>query len=66
LVEVSDERGRLGAVNFLDDALRKRGKEVRTVRYDRGGGHHLFTTKAAIFDWYWWDDLRKFLREKLP
>jgi dienelactone hydrolase len=64
LVEVSDERGRLGAVNFLDDALRKRGKEVRTIRYDRGGGHHLFTTKAAIFDWYWWDDLRTFLREK--
>jgi dienelactone hydrolase len=66
LVEVSDERGGLGRVNFLDDALRKRGKEVRTIRYDRGGGHHLFTTKAAIFDWYWWDDLRTFLREKLP
>jgi dienelactone hydrolase len=65
LVEVSDERGRLGAVNFLDDALKKRGKEVRTIRYDRGGGHHLFTTKAAAFDWYWWNDLRAFLREKL-
>ena len=66
LVEISDERGRLPAVNFLDDALKKNRKEVRTIRYDRGGGHHLFTTKAAAFDWYWWDDLRAFLREKLP
>jgi dienelactone hydrolase len=65
LVEVSDERGGLGRANFLDDALRKRDKEVLTIRYDRGGGHHLFTTKAAAFDWYWWDDLRKFLRDKL-
>lgn len=66
LVEISDERGRLPAANFLDDALKKNRKEVRSIRYDRGGGHHLFTTKAAAFDWYWWDDLRAFLREKLP
>jgi dienelactone hydrolase len=66
LVEVSDERRGLGRANFLDDALRKHDKEVRTIRYDRGGGHHLFTTKAATFDWYWWDDLTAFLREKLP
>jgi dienelactone hydrolase len=65
LVEISDERGALGRANFLDDALRKRGKEVRTIRYDRGGGHHLFTTKAAAFDWYWWHDLTAFLSEKL-
>jgi dienelactone hydrolase len=66
LVEIGDERGRLGATNFLDDALRKHGKEVRTIRYDQGGGHHLFTTKATTFDWYWWDDLTAFLHEKLP
>lgn len=64
LVEVSDEEGSLGAVNVLDDALRKHGKEVRTIRYDRGGGHYLFTPLSS-FDWYWWDDLRAFLREKL-
>jgi dienelactone hydrolase len=66
LVEISDERGRLGAVDFLDDVLTKSGKELRTIRYDRGGGHHLFTTKAAAFDWYWWNDLMAFLRQNLP
>jgi dienelactone hydrolase len=64
LVEVSDERGRLGAVNVLDDALRKRGKDVRTIRYDQGGGHYLFSSRTSV-EWYWWDDLRAFLREKL-
>jgi dienelactone hydrolase len=64
LVEVGDERGRLGAVNILDDALRKRGKEVSTIRYDQGGGHYLFGSRTSV-EWYWWDDLRTFLREKL-
>ncbi len=60
LVEESDEMGSLGAVNVLDRALRSRGKEVRTIRYNRGGGHFLFVRVA-----YWWDDLRAFLREKV-
>jgi dienelactone hydrolase len=63
LVAVDDEHGRLGAVNVLDDALRKRGKEVRTIRYE-GGGHYFFTSRTSG-EWYWWDDLRAFLREKL-
>ena len=62
MVEVSDEMGSLGAVNILDEALRKQGKEVRTIRYDRGGGHFLFIGSG---DLYWWDDVRAFLREKL-
>jgi dienelactone hydrolase len=60
LVEEGDEMGSLGAVNVLDQALRNQGKEARTIRYDRGGGHFLFLRKD-----YWWDDLRAFLREKL-
>lgn len=60
LVEEGDETGSLGAVNVLDQALQKHGKEVRTIRYDRGGGHFLFIRKD-----YWWDDLRTFLREKV-
>ncbi|HEY8187310.1 MAG TPA: dienelactone hydrolase family protein [Pyrinomonadaceae bacterium] len=62
MVEVSDEMGSLSAVNILDEALRNQGKEVRTIRYDRGGGHFLFIRSG---DLYWWDDVRAFLREKL-
>ncbi|MGH7829036.1 MAG: dienelactone hydrolase family protein [Candidatus Binatia bacterium] len=64
LVEISDEHGSVGVVNLLDDAFSKNGKEVRTIRYDQGGGHYLFSTRTG-YDWYWWDDLRTFLREKL-
>jgi dienelactone hydrolase len=60
LVEKGDEMGSLGAVDILDQALRNDRKEVRTIRYDRGGGHYLFVRVD-----YWWDDLRTFLREKL-
>jgi dienelactone hydrolase len=60
LVEEGDEMGSLGAVNALDQALRSRGEEVRTIRYNRGGGHYLFIRVD-----YWWDDLRTFLRERL-
>lgn len=60
LVEEGDELGSLGAVNLLDQALKGHGKEVRTIRYDRGGGHYLFTRVD-----YWWNDLRAFLRDKL-
>lgn len=62
MVEASDEMGSLGAVNALDEALRKQRKDVRTIRYDRGGGHFLFVGGG---DLYWWDDVRAFLKEKL-
>ena len=35
-------------------------KNIKVVRYDRGGGHALFYDLG-----YWWDDLRAFLREHL-
>ena len=60
LVEESDEMGSLGTVNILDQALQNQGKEARTIRYNRGGGHYLFVRPD-----YWWADLRTFLREKL-
>jgi len=60
LVEEGDEEGSLGAVNILDQALRNHRKEVRTIRYNRGGGHYLFVRVD-----YWWDDLRTFLRGKV-
>jgi len=60
LVEEGDEMGSLTAVNALDQAMRSHGKEVRTIRYNRGGGHFLFIRVG-----YWWDDLRTFLRERL-
>ena len=60
LVEEGDEMGSVGAVNSLDKALKDHGKEARTIRYNRGGGHFLFVRKG-----YWWDDLRVFLRENL-
>src|SRR5262245_41512670 len=59
LVEEDDEMGSLGAVNVLDQALRNQGKEVHTIRYNRGGGH-LF-----IRNGYWLDDVRAFLRQKV-
>jgi len=62
MVEVSDEMGSLGAVNVLDEALKKQGKDVRIIRYDRGGGHFLFVGSG---DLYWWDDVRAFLSDKL-
>ena len=40
--------------------LDAKGKEARTIRYNRGGGHYLFIRVD-----YWWCDLRTFLLEKL-
>lgn len=60
LVEEGDEMGSLGPINILDQALQSQRKEVRTIRYNRGGGHYLFIRVD-----YWWDDLRAFLREKV-
>lgn len=60
MVEASDEMGSLTVVRALDQALQNRGKRVRTIRYDRGGGHLLFVRVD-----YWWSDLRIFLRESV-
>jgi len=60
LVEASDSPPILGGVKLLEESLRNRGKELRLVRYTRGGGHELFYAVD-----YWWEDVRSFLREKL-
>lgn len=60
LVEADDDRPILKGVAMLEQALRDHGKEARSIVYDRGGGHLLFYGVN-----YYWDDVRKFLREKL-
>lgn len=60
LVEESDEMGSVAAVHALDRALQIHRKRVRTIRYNRGGGHLLFVRVD-----YWWNDLRIFLHETL-
>jgi acetyl esterase/lipase len=46
-------------VKKLENALREAGKEVRLIRYNRGGGHQLFWSVD-----YYWKDLADFLKEK--
>ena len=60
MVERSDGAPILRGVGILEQALASRGKPLRLVRYDRGGGHELFYDVG-----YWWDDLKAFLHEHL-
>ena len=60
MVEQSDGAPILRGVGILEQALASRGKPLRLVRYDRGGGHELFYDVG-----YWWDDLKAFLHEHL-
>ncbi len=60
MVEQSDNAPILRGVGNLEQALGSRGKPLRLVRYDRGGGHELFYDVG-----YWWDDLKAFLHERL-
>ena len=60
MVEQNDSAPILRGVDILEKALGSRGKPLRLVRYDRGGGHELFYDVG-----YWWDDLKAFLREHL-
>lgn len=60
LVEASDDVPILANFDMLERALKSHGKEFRSIRYDRGGGHRLFYKVD-----YYWDDVRNFLREKL-
>ena len=60
MVEQSDAPPILRGVDILEKALGSRGKPLRLVRYDRGGGHELFYDVG-----YWWDDLKAFLQEHL-
>lgn len=60
LVEAGDSSDILGNFDMLEQALRAHGKEARSIVYNRGGGHLLFYDVG-----YYWEDVRKFLREKL-
>ena len=60
LVEAGDEPQILKGVAMLEKALQTHKKEVRIIRYNRGGGHELFYKVD-----YYWADVRDFLREKL-
>ena len=61
---VTHAHGRIASirrgVDFLERALVSRGKALRMVRYDRGGGHELFYDVG-----YWWDDFQAFLQAHL-
>lgn len=60
MVEANDSPHILNGVDTLAIALRSRNKDVKVIRYDRGGGHQLFYDVT-----YWWPDARAFLAEKL-
>lgn len=60
LVEANDSPHILNGIDNLTIALRSRNKDVKVIRYDRGGGHQLFYDVT-----YWWPDARTFLAEKL-
>ncbi len=60
MVENSDDKPILRGVGILKKALGSRGKPLRVIRYNKGGGHKLFYDVG-----YWWDDFKAFLREHL-
>jgi dienelactone hydrolase len=60
LVEASDQEAVLSNFKQIDRGLRENRKEVSSIIYDRGGAHRLFYDVN-----YYWEDLRRFLREKL-
>ncbi|MGH7772008.1 MAG: dienelactone hydrolase family protein [Candidatus Binatia bacterium] len=60
LVEASDDPRILENSSALERALLGPGGEVRSIRYNRGGGHRLFYDAG-----YYWNDVSAFLREKL-
>jgi dienelactone hydrolase len=60
LVEASDSPEILQDFQALKQALHSHGKEVRAIRYTRGGGHRLFWDVS-----YGWEDPKAFLPEKL-
>lgn len=60
LIEASDTAEHQKIFEDLDRLLREHKKEVKSIRYDRGGGHNLFH-KAG----YYLQDVNAFLREKL-
>jgi pimeloyl-ACP methyl ester carboxylesterase len=60
MVEKDDDEGGLDGVALFSRGLTSAGKEVRAIRFDRGGGHALFQRRD-----YWWEELVPFLQEKV-
>jgi dienelactone hydrolase len=60
LVEKNDEPEFQNNFDALDRILREHKKEMKSIRYDRGGGHNLFHSAG-----YYLEDIKAFLREKL-
>jgi len=60
LVEAGDKAEIQDNFDALDRALKQHKKEVKSIRYTRGGGHNLFHTTG-----YYLEDVKSFLREKL-
>lgn len=60
LIESGDAPPIRRGVDMIEQTMRGENKNIKVVRYDRGGGHALFYDLG-----YWWDDLRAFLREHL-
>jgi dienelactone hydrolase len=60
LVEAEDRPEIQNNFDALDRILREHKKEVKSIRYDRGGGHNLFHSAG-----YYLQDVKAFLHEKL-
>jgi len=60
LVEAGDEPEFQKNFDALDQALRANNKEVKSMRYNRGGGHNLFHSVG-----YYMTDVTAFLKDKL-
>ena len=60
LVEAEDESEYQNNFDALDRTLREHGKEVKSIRYDRGDGHRLFHSAG-----YYLQDVKTFLHVKL-
>jgi dienelactone hydrolase len=60
LVEASDGAEIQNNFDTLDRVLREHRKELKSIRYDRGGGHNLFHNAG-----YYLQDVKAFLHEKL-
>jgi dienelactone hydrolase len=60
LIEKGDTAEHQQIFNDLDRLLRERKKEVKSIRYNRGGGHNLFHSAG-----YYLEDIKAFLDEKL-
>lgn len=60
LIETSDAPPIRKGVEMIEQTMRAQNKNIKVIRYDRGGGHELFYDLG-----YWWNDLLTFLREQL-